>query len=74
MSEGVRPALRRAVRERAKGRCEYCGIPDTESLFPHEPDHIISIKHGEQQPAKIWLMHVFSVIVQKGVILLRLIQ
>ena len=46
MSEGVRPALRRAVRERAYGRCEYCGIPDTESLFPHEPDHIISIKHG----------------------------
>ncbi len=46
MSEEVRSALRRTVRERAKGCCEYCGIPDNVSLFPHEPDHIISMKHG----------------------------
>ncbi len=38
--------LRRRVRIRAQNCCEYCGLPDSASLFPHEPDHIIAIKHG----------------------------
>ena len=46
MSEDIRPSLRRAVRERANWCCEYCGIPDHIPLFPHEPDHIIALKHG----------------------------
>ncbi|HCI79503.1 MAG TPA: HNH endonuclease [Ktedonobacter sp.] len=46
MREEVRASLRRLVRERARGRCEYCWMPDDEPLFPHEPDHIIALKHG----------------------------
>ncbi|MGH2409920.1 MAG: HNH endonuclease [Chloroflexota bacterium] len=48
MSEDVGAALRRLVRDRANGCCEYCGMPDSEPVFPHEPDHIIAIKHGGQ--------------------------
>src|SRR5665213_238627 len=40
------PALRRKVRIRAQRCCEYCGPPDSASVFPHEPDHIIALKHG----------------------------
>src|SRR2546423_1290974 len=39
--------LRRSVRERAKGRCEYCGLPDL--LPPLEPfhlEHIRARQHG----------------------------
>jgi hypothetical protein len=46
MSEEVGAALRRLVRDRARRCCEYCGMPDGEPVFPHEPDHIIAIKHG----------------------------
>jgi len=45
MSEAISAALRRAVRERAKHCCEYCLMPDSEMLYPHEPDHIIAVKH-----------------------------
>jgi hypothetical protein len=45
MSEEIGMAVRREVRERAGGRCEYCFMPDDEPVFPHEPDHIIAIKH-----------------------------
>jgi len=38
--------LRRQVRERAHGSCEYCGISDIFAYLPHEPDHIIAEKHG----------------------------
>ena len=38
--------LRRAVVRRAHGRCEYCRIHQDDVILPHEPDHIISIKHG----------------------------
>jgi len=43
--EDVSVALRREVRLRAQGRCEYCFMPDDEPLYPHEADHIIAIKH-----------------------------
>lgn len=46
MSEEISISLRTLVRQRAGGCCEYCGMPDTEPVFPHEPDHIIAIKHG----------------------------
>ncbi len=48
MSEEVGAALRREIRERAGGRCEYCFMPDDEPVFPHEPDHIIAAKHRGQ--------------------------
>src|SRR5579871_6655916 len=46
MSDEIGAALRRLVRERATGRCEYCLMPDSEPVYPHEPDHIIALKHG----------------------------
>jgi hypothetical protein len=39
-------ALRRLVRERACGRCEYCLIPEQMTLAAHEVDHVIALKHG----------------------------
>ena len=38
--------LRREVRDRAKQRCEYCLLAESQALFPHEPDHLIALKHG----------------------------
>lgn len=46
MSERVNAALRRDVAQRARYRCEYCGMPDAEAIAPHEPDHIIAVQHG----------------------------
>ena len=51
MPARVPPALRREVRERAKGCCEYCLLPEERAFFPHEPDHIIATKHGGQSTA-----------------------
>jgi hypothetical protein len=42
----ISAALRGAVRSRAQGWYEYCLMPDDVPLFPHEPDHIIALKHG----------------------------
>src|SRR6266545_4182255 len=38
--------LRSQVRERASGRCEYCRVPESVALVPHEIDHIVAAKHG----------------------------
>lgn len=45
MSEVVPAALRALVQARAKGRCEYCLLHEEDAWVPHEPDHIIAIKH-----------------------------
>ncbi len=50
-SARISPALRKEVRERATGRCEYCLLPEAQAFFPHEPDHIIALKHGGQSTA-----------------------
>ena len=34
------------MRERAGERCEYCLLAESEAFFPHEPDHLIALKHG----------------------------
>jgi hypothetical protein len=39
-------ALKRAVKNRAGQRCEYCGMPSSVSLTPFQIDHIIAKKHG----------------------------
>ena len=44
----ISSALRREVRERANGCCEYCLLPEEQAFFAHEPDHIIATKHGGQ--------------------------
>lgn len=42
----ISAALRREVRERARERCEYCLLAESQTFFPHEPDHLIALKHG----------------------------
>ena len=42
----VSAALRRLVRERAALRCEYCLLGEDDAFLPHEPDHVIAVKHG----------------------------
>ena len=47
MSESyVSAALRRQIRERAQSCCEYCLLAEDDAFFPHEPDHILAVKHG----------------------------
>jgi hypothetical protein len=38
-------SLRRFVRRRAKGRCEYCHFPEAAAFLPFQVDHIIAEKH-----------------------------
>jgi len=45
------PALRYLVFERARQRCEYCLIHEGVSIYSHEVDHIIALKHGGQTQA-----------------------
>ena len=42
----ISAALRREVRERAKERCEYCLLAESQVFDPHEPDHLIALQHG----------------------------
>jgi len=46
MGTYIPSALRQEVYDRAGGCCEYCLIPETAVLVPHEVDHIIAQKHG----------------------------
>jgi HNH endonuclease len=39
-------SMQQQVRERAKGCCEYCHLPDTLTTLPYQIDHIIAEKHG----------------------------
>ena len=48
MSEYVPAQLRRLVRVRARGCCEYCLLHEDDCFVPHEPDHVIAVKHGGQ--------------------------
>ncbi|HKX32825.1 MAG TPA: HNH endonuclease [Blastocatellia bacterium] len=41
-------ALRQAVFERVKGRCEYCLIHEDDRPEAHQVDHVIALKHGGQ--------------------------
>jgi hypothetical protein len=46
MSDRVSASLRQQIRDRSAGRCEYCRISEADVFFPHQPDHVIAIKHG----------------------------
>jgi HNH endonuclease len=52
MSGNIPAALRRLVVKRAKGKCEYCLMPQSASAFEHEPDHIIPTQHGGRTKAE----------------------
>jgi hypothetical protein len=41
-------ALRDLVFARARQRCEYCLVHQDVSIYSHEVDHIIALKHGGQ--------------------------
>ena len=45
-SQWIPAGLRAEVRQRARGRCEYCGVHEEDVWAPHEPDHIIAEQHG----------------------------
>jgi len=44
----ISAALRREVRERARERCEYCLLAESQVFDPHEPDHLIALQHGSE--------------------------
>jgi hypothetical protein len=54
MSQAVPAALRALVRERARGRCEYCLLHEDDAWVNHEPDHIVAAKHrGRTEEANL---------------------
>ncbi|MFZ2361319.1 MAG: HNH endonuclease signature motif containing protein [Anaerolineae bacterium] len=56
MGTYISAALRQQVFERAHGRCEYCLIPESVTLAPHQVDHIIALKHsGSTEPENLAL-------------------
>jgi hypothetical protein len=46
MRGAIAQELRAIAFSRARGCCEYCGMPQVASLFAHEVDHIIAVQHG----------------------------
>lgn len=44
--------IRRLVYARAKGRCEYCLLPELAGFSTHQYDHVIAQKHGGATVAK----------------------
>lgn len=56
MGTYISAALRQQVFKRAHGRCEYCLIPESVALVPHQVDHIIALKHnGSTEPDNLAL-------------------
>lgn len=39
-------SVRRLVRDRARRRCEYCGLAEVHVYIPHHIDHIRPKQHG----------------------------
>ncbi|MCC3526831.1 MAG: HNH endonuclease [Microcoleus sp. PH2017_22_RUC_O_B] len=50
-STSISAELRRLVTQRASKRCEYCLIHQDVSIYSHEVDHIIALKHEGQTRA-----------------------
>lgn len=46
MSRHISQQIRDFVVERAGHKCEYCFLPEGQSFYKFQIDHIISIKHG----------------------------
>lgn len=46
MSAYVSVTLRQQVINGAEGCCEYCHLPEAFSIYHHEIDHLIALKHG----------------------------
>jgi len=48
MTDYISASLRQLIAQRASGTCEYCRIHQTFSIYSHEVDHVIALKHGGQ--------------------------
>ncbi|BAZ53445.1 hypothetical protein NIES4103_61210 [Nostoc sp. NIES-4103] len=46
MTPYISASLRRLVVDRAQGKCEYCLIQQNFSIYSHEIDHVVAVKHG----------------------------
>jgi HNH endonuclease len=46
MTTYLSATLRQLVSQRAAGACEYCRIHQTFSIYSHEIDYVIALKHG----------------------------
>ena len=46
MTTYLSATLRQLIHQRASGACEYCRIHQTFSIYSHEVDHVIALKHG----------------------------
>jgi HNH endonuclease len=46
MTNYISATLRQLVSQRAAGACEYCRIHQIFSIYSHEIDHVIALKHG----------------------------
>jgi 5-methylcytosine-specific restriction endonuclease McrA len=56
MGTYISTVVRQQVFERARGRCEYCLIPESVTLAPHQVDHIVALKHsGSTEPENLAL-------------------
>jgi hypothetical protein len=51
-SNSISTELRKLVIKRASERCEYCLIHQKFSIYTHEVDHIIAVKHGGETTAE----------------------
>lgn len=51
MSLWIPAHLRRLVYNRARGKYEYCLRHESDSVLPHQPDHITSRRHNGQTTA-----------------------
>ena len=45
MSDWISLELRNFVRQRARGRCEYCQLHEDDAGLRHQPDHIVALKN-----------------------------
>ena len=62
----VPATLRRQVIARAGNCCEYCLLNADDAWFPHEPDHIMSEKHGGPTTSENLALSCFDCIRYKG--------
>ncbi len=46
MARWISAELRKTIADRANHLCEYCLIPEADTFYGCEVDHIISLKHG----------------------------
>jgi len=54
MTDYIPASLRQLISQRASDACEYCLIHQTFSIYRHEVDHVVALKHGANHsfPAK----------------------